>query len=390
MLVILGGVLVRIALNVFFPGFLRVLGDRVELSTAVTSFKRLKEGLFLLQNSMDPYAGGPFHASPLLLYLISIFPPSNLVYSVVFALLDGYAAWNLAEIAKRRPKQSFSPSFTAAVYLFNPFTMLGTLARSTLSFTNAAIIISVSAAVRQRPVQAAAFLALATCLSWYPIYLFFPLCVICLQYDHRAKSIVRYMCLAFCAFIGVFLVLEYLPLGSWGFLQHQIDTQLFLSDLTAPNLGLWWYFFIEMFDGFRPFFLGAFQLFIAIFPAPLTIRFPHHPLFVVAALVGLMAIFKPYPEVSDVGLYFSLLVLNRRICELLEFWLVTGLGLLYCSALAPTFFNLWIEIGSGNANFFYAITLVYALVMVVSIADATWSALRDDYDGGRATNLTQI
>lgn len=390
MLVILAGILVRIALNVFFPGLPRVLGDRVELSTAVTSFKRLKEGLFLLNNSMDPYAGGPFHASPLLLYFFSLLPSNELVYSTLFALLDGYAAWKLSEVATRRPKQSFSAEFTAAVYLFNPFTMLASLARSTLAFTNTAIIASIAAAVGQKPVQAAALLALATCFSWYPIYLLWPLCVVSLQHDHRVKSIMRYTCIAFCIFVATFVFLEYLPLGTWSFLRHQVDTQLLLSDLTSPNLGLWWYFFIEMFDGFRPFFLGAFQLFIALFPAPFTIRFPHHPLFVVAALVGIMAIFKPYPEVSDVGLYFSILALNRRVCELIEYWLITGLGLLYCSALAPTFFNLWIDIGSGNANFFYAITLVYSLVMVISLADATWSAIREDYDGGRANNLTQI
>ena len=34
---------------------------------------------------------------------------------------------------------------------------------------------------------------------------------------------------------------------------------LTLPDLT-PNTGLWWYFFTEMFDHFRPFFLMAFNV----------------------------------------------------------------------------------------------------------------------------------
>jgi GPI-anchor transamidase subunit U len=32
-----------------------------------------------------------------------------------------------------------------------------------------------------------------------------------------------------------------------------------LPDLT-PNPGLWWYFFMEMFDHFRPFFLMVFSV----------------------------------------------------------------------------------------------------------------------------------
>jgi len=31
------------------------------------------------------------------------------------------------------------------------------------------------------------------------------------------------------------------------------------SDLT-PNVGMWWYFVTEMFDHFRPFFVGVFHV----------------------------------------------------------------------------------------------------------------------------------
>lgn len=47
--------------------------------------------------------------------------------------------------------------------------------------------------------------------------------------------------------------------------QHSPSIRLSLPDLT-PNSGLWWYFFTEMFDHFRPFFLMAFsvQIFDAV------------------------------------------------------------------------------------------------------------------------------
>lgn len=46
---------------------------------------------------------------------------------------------------------------------------------------------------------------------------------------------------------------------------------LAVSDLT-PNFGLFWYFFIEMFDQFRPFFLIVFQIHVFIFAVPISIK----------------------------------------------------------------------------------------------------------------------
>lgn len=37
------------------------------------------------------------------------------------------------------------------------------------------------------------------------------------------------------------------------------NSSLGVIDLT-PNVGMWWYFFNEMFDHFRPFFRGVFQV----------------------------------------------------------------------------------------------------------------------------------
>jgi len=47
--------------------------------------------------------------------------------------------------------------------------------------------------------------------------------------------------------------------------------RLAVSDLT-PNLGLFWYFFIEMFDQFRSFFLVVFQIHVFIFAIPISIK----------------------------------------------------------------------------------------------------------------------
>lgn len=48
--------------------------------------------------------------------------------------------------------------------------------------------------------------------------------------------------------------------------------RLKITDLT-PNIGLSWYFFIEMFDHFRDFFLAVFTLHLVSYVAPVTLKF---------------------------------------------------------------------------------------------------------------------
>lgn len=55
-------------------------------------------------------------------------------------------------------------------------------------------------------------------------------------------------------------------------------------------------------------------------------------------------------------------------------------AILYSTLLGPAFYHLWIYAGSGNANFFYAITLVWSLGISVLLADVVFAALRDEWE----------
>ena len=70
---------------------------------------------------------------------------------------------------------------------------------------------------------------------------------------------------------------------------------------------------IEIFDSFRSFFLGVFWLHLASYSGGLTLRLRNQPLFVVTMLLGLFAIFKPYPSISDVSLYLGFLPLYKHV-----------------------------------------------------------------------------
>lgn len=55
------GIIIRLALIILYPTIMTCLVDRVEVSTPLTSNKRLKEGLFLWMSGIPVYEGGLYH-----------------------------------------------------------------------------------------------------------------------------------------------------------------------------------------------------------------------------------------------------------------------------------------------------------------------------------------
>ena len=102
--------------------------------------------------------------------------------------------------------------------------------------------------------------------------------------------------------------------GDLSFVPAVYRTRLLLPDLT-PNVGLWWYFFIEMFDSFRSFFLGVFWLHMAAYSPGLTLRLHRQPLAVIVLLCGIFAIFQPYANVGDVGVWMAMLTLYGHLSD---------------------------------------------------------------------------
>ncbi|TKA70791.1 hypothetical protein B0A55_06905 [Friedmanniomyces simplex] len=176
-----------------------------------------------------------------------------------------------------------------------------------------------------------------------------------------------------------------LILPSWRFIPSIYMTLLELPDLT-PNAGLWWYFFIEMFDAFRSFFLGVFWLHMLSYSVPFCLRFQRQPLAAVVLMMGIIAVFEPYANAGDAGAWLSCLCLLGHLFELTSLHRYTFPAiatLLYSTLLGPAFHHLWIYAGSGNANFFYAITLVWSLALLILLTDTVYAALRDEWEAER-------
>ena len=210
-------------------------------------------------------------------------------------------------------------------YLFDPFTVATCLGRPTTIFTTTVILHAVSNAVSGNSLNSMIALGIASYLSLYPALLFIPLVILC--YDQRvqdprqrhlstASFVIQHLFIVLSSVAGL-LGISYLIVGDfWEFITATYGFQLVVPDLT-PNVGLWWYFFIEIFDSFREFFLGVFWLHLAGYVGGLTVRLRRQPLFVITSLLGIFAIFKPYPSISDVSLYLAMLPLYRHLfpCE---------------------------------------------------------------------------
>jgi phosphatidylinositol glycan class U len=394
-----GAALLRLVVFVAFPDVADFLSTQVEISTPISSYKRLQEGLFLYRHGLSPYDGGVFHQAPLLLVVFETVPST-----VVFVALDMVNAVALHSIADRlqlaTPRfRKLDGSLIAAAYLFNPFTILSCLGRSTGLFVNAAIIQAVLNAQSGNATRAMFALALGSYLSMYPALLLPPILLMVLHRRQKApkSSVVTTSIISFVAALAALLsTTPILSSGSFGdFLSSCYGPQITVPDLT-PNVGLWWYFFIEIFDPFRDFFIGVFWLHLVGYVGGITFRLQKQPVFVVISLLGLFAIFKPYPSIADVSLYLGFLpmyshVLPRELNPpstesksltptVTRYTFIAASVLLYSTLLGPAFHHLWIYAGSGNANFFYAITLVWSLGLTILVGDTLFAVMRDEWE----------
>lgn len=75
-----------------------------------------------------------------------------------------------------------------------------------------------------------------------------------------------------------------------------------VGDLT-PNIGLQWYLLTETFPHMRGAVAMLCPTLALVSALALSTRLAHRPLFLAALLCALSAMLKPYPSISDVGLY---------------------------------------------------------------------------------------
>ncbi|KAL7182956.1 hypothetical protein ACSBR1_041610 [Camellia fascicularis] len=422
---------------IYFPQNL-YLSSRPEVSTPLTSLRRLAEGYWLKQSSMSPYAGSMYHGSPILLSILGPLTvkriegqPNQLICSLVFVIADFVTAMlirstglNLQKAYSQRLKSLglvgllenseilSSGDIAALVYLWNPFTIVSCVGLSTSPIENLVIILSLyGACTRQIPLAAFGWV-IATHLSLYPAILIVPVilllgygpdasprklllqrnsCELTGQQKELKNQPVQLICFSWkpvvCFFLWAsmwafyVLVLCGISVKQYGGLREMFKRTygfiLTVEDL-SPNIGVLWYFFAEVFDFFRNFFLMVFHLNILFMILPLAIRLNHRPCFLAFVYIAISSMLKSYPSVGDSALYLGLLGLFINELADMKFSFFLFCGYIGVSLLSPVMHNLWIWRGTGNANFYFATAMAYACLQIILVVESVGAMLNHD------------
>ena len=389
----------------------RSLTNRVELATPLNSFGRLTEGVTLWRDhKIDPYSGVIFHETPLTLYFFSVIPSTMvpslfILIDVIAALIIGYLARQMAKYYLQEQCEqeeirhedatelSLNPEEldkierrTQLAYLFHPYLVANCAAKTTTTITNLILVIFLLAMIKRKRTLACLFLSLATYQCFYPVMLIFPLCICLAQRGSSTTSptqifsrIVLPTVLTFLFFFGILNVISYELMGkSWTFLGSTHGFILSVPELT-PNIGLFWYFFTEMFEHFRLFFVWTFQLNCFIYVMPLSIQFRRHPFLLAWTLIALTAIFKSYPSYGDVGLYLALLPILAHLFPYMKQMFIVGNMFLAATVLGPVLYQMWIYNGSANSNYFFAINLVFGTAQIFLVTDLLFAQIKREF-----------
>ncbi|KAJ3271164.1 hypothetical protein HDV01_007022 [Terramyces sp. JEL0728] len=259
------------------------------------------------------------------------------------------------------------PTDIGSIYLFNPFSIITFLSRSINIFTSLSIVYSILFALKGKRRLSMLCCAISCWLSLYPLVLLAP-CIFILK---QRKGIVEFVFyLAGLHFLSYLFNNDYL---------ESYKTIIFITDL-RPNVGLFWYFFQEVFEQFRIFFYSVFHVNSFIFTIPILIKFSHKPILASGLIVAFISMFKSYPSVTDIPLYTTLLLVNTELLKYTGYIYLSISGFLYCCILGPLFFNLWIYNGSGNANFYYAITLLWGVTQTMFCVDLIFAQIKRDFE----------
>jgi len=233
------------------------------------------------------------------------------------------------------------------------------------------------------------FLSMATHLSLYPLTLFLPAYMIAFPKE-KSRTILSFVG-STCFYLGGFTLFTFAAksvTGNFHYLHSLYGTLLLFQDQT-PNVGLFWYFFIEMFPQFRSYFLAAFQYIHMVPVFPLAYRFSDHPMLVLLLQLGIASVYKPYPSLADAALYMSFLpIISGFSIHMTKKVYVIGL-LIVNAGLGPIFWQAWIVDRSANANFFYVSTILYTLGHTLLLGDIIQAYRKFDFLTRHPTLVTK-
>ncbi|WFD22043.1 hypothetical protein MEQU1_000705 [Malassezia equina] len=313
------------------------------------------------------------HHSPLLLMLPSSVIMDPWLSACLWIALDVVSGVALAALAATLAKRAerhvrIVPSFVAACFLLNPYAVAACVAKSMSQWRSCLTLLALLSAVHGVWLLVACVQALNTVLFMNPVCVTPALLLLGadahakygrwrVQFGQRQSDAwtqwLRRTTVRYAAWLGALLLLSalYSRDPTLSFVRSVYGSRILVDDL-APNAGLVWYFFVEMFPHFRGFFTMVVNLHMLSYTVPALLKWRSDPLFAITVLVGIHALFQTYPSAGDSALYLAL-------------W-----------SVSYTRLSDW----SANANFFYAINLVQGLGLGSLLLDSVWAWGRERWE----------
>eukprot|EP00040_Diaphanoeca_grandis_P044298 m.11907 g.11907 ORF g.11907 m.11907 type:complete len:428 (+) comp9045_c0_seq1:281-1564(+) len=386
--VAIGVTLLRLALVGLGPevsSISQLLARRPEIVTPLTSPVHSTECIALINQGQSPYSGSICHEPPVALYFHSLFDSHRHVKALLYVLLDVGSALLLSsmfvsELTLRQAKEADALKrlestnhqqwvrlrdapilskwlhtsdwpLIATLWLANPLNIMVSVAQSVSVAHNFLCILSVWCMMNHRVAAGAIVVACATHVGVYPVVLVFPLIA---QANNKVTALV-----VFVVSLGALVLFSFSFEENWKWVFPTLGTVTYVADLT-PNIGLCWYLLTEMFDHFRDYFIALLHISTVLMVMSVSLKFWREPLFLATMLVGIISVVKTYPSVADFALFLGLVSVRQHLGPYIKFSLLISGCLLACTILFPMFWYTWMGDAGGNANFYYAITLVYA------------------------------
>ncbi|XP_067625482.1 phosphatidylinositol glycan anchor biosynthesis class U protein [Eurosta solidaginis] len=382
------------------------IGERVEVSTPINSFKRVKEGIYLYENGIDPYTGDVVHELPaILVLLVRIFSYMGSFVPLLYILLDLLTASLLYKMAQKFVKIKLAeqkaeiltyaastdelqlqqadldivPRCVFLAYLFNPLSLLSCAGLTSTVFSNFLLALTLYFLLHKRLLPCVLCLALETMRNLYPVVLIAPIVLVFTERSKTTASTAIGIVSLFVAVSFAITSVNYYLMQSWSFLDATLGFIFFYRDL-QPNIGLFWYFFTEMFEHFRTMFLITFQMNATVlYLVPLTLKLRKEPLLLATVLIALMSIFRSYPSVGDVSFYLALLPLWRRCWKFMAHNFVVFCFFVVTLSMMPALWHLWIYSGSANANFYFGTTLAFSTGQIFLVTDLLFAHVKREF-----------
>ena len=398
------GILLRFAIAYIFPSLVANLSNRFEFVTAFDAFNHSKEfaHLFLGRSNekaitsssrVSPFVGllfAPFYDSDNV--LVSIVPCAivDLMTAIVLSQLyeRGVMIRNAKEDEEQQQKQQKTNTTTSIVglYMLNPIIILACLSRTTKSvqFLLTSLVFHAALDVernKRSPTMTGGALAMLSLVHLPSAVAIFPGLLVHFWSVHESEFgisgrkltlhlLLQYMC-ALGTFVNVadIYVVPNDELKEW--LRVSIFDRYAGKEL-QPNVGLHWYVYSLMWKRFLTWYCIAFQGCGIVCSLAIAVRFvrSQSPLF--SACVGLLCstALASHPTLGEL-VFTTILILTHgtsiRVLERSEAIAIVANGTMITLAiLCLSFVTLraWLETRTGNPNYFFAVTLMYAVGQV--------------------------